>query len=292
MSSFKEKYEEYLAEFNKKLEKFCSELKCKPPVLDKSMKYSLSSGGKRVRPVLAFATADLYGVKREEVADFALAIELIHTYSLIHDDLPCMDNDDFRRGQPSNHKVFGEGNAVLAGDGLLNTAYSILFEACRKGKNYLSAAAYICNCAGVDGMIAGQSADLLHENDSSVDEETLIYIYENKTAKLIQAPVMAACILGGGKYYSEMQSFAKSLGFLFQITDDILDVEGQFEDMGKSIGKDKNCGKYTGVRLFGLDACKLRADMLCTSCKKYLEGVKGDTSFLSGFADMVRYRKK
>ena len=292
MADFTKEYEKYHSEFESALGKFCSELKCKPEILEKSLKYSLTLGGKRVRPVLALATAEMLGVPQADIMNFALAIELIHTYSLIHDDLPAMDNDDFRRGKPSNHKVFGEGNAVLAGDGLLNTAYSVLLKECFKGETRISAASYICDCAGINGMIAGQSADLLYENESCVEEDALIFIHENKTAKLIQAPVVAASILSGGKYYSELKSFSKTLGYLFQLTDDILDVEGTFEGMGKSIGKDGKYGKYSGVKLLGLDGCKLKADMLGESCKKYLEGMKCNTSFLYDFVDFVKNRRK
>ena len=138
--NFDEKYGAYLKEFNAVLYNFCQNLNCRPDVLNGSLKYSLQLGGKRIRPVLLLATADLLGLERRKVLNFALALELIHTYSLIHDDLPEMDNDDFRRGKPSNHKVFGTGNAVLAGDGLLNTAYSILLKECRNGVEYVSAA--------------------------------------------------------------------------------------------------------------------------------------------------------
>ena len=153
---FKEKYNGYLEDFDRTLKLFCDNLDCRPQILCDSLKYSLDSGGKRVRPVLALAVSDMLGVDKRKVSNFALAIELIHTYSLIHDDLPEMDDDDFRRGRPSNHKVFGVGNAVLAGDGLLNTAYSVLLKECRKGVEFVSAAEFICDCAGVYGMIAGQ----------------------------------------------------------------------------------------------------------------------------------------
>ena len=139
MYSFKEKYGEYLSAFEVRLKRFYEELTCRPQILDDSLKYSLKSGGKRVRPVLMLAAADLVGAQNCGVEDYALALELIHTYSLIHDDLPEMDNDDFRRGRPSNHKMFGAGNAVLAGDGLLNTAYYILFERCADGKLFADA---------------------------------------------------------------------------------------------------------------------------------------------------------
>lgn len=292
MTEFNAKYQEYLDEFNTALTAFCDNLKCRPEILSDSMKYSLQLGGKRIRPVLMLAAGDLLGVGHSKLVNFALALELIHTYSLIHDDLPEMDNDDFRRGKPSNHKVYGTGNAVLAGDGLLNTAYSILLKECHKGAEYISTAEFICDCAGINGMIAGQSADLLHERDTSCNEPTLNYIYENKTAKLIIAPVIVPSILSGGRCYAELKSFGRDLGCLFQITDDILDVEGSFDALGKSIGKDKEEGKYTSVSLYGIDGSKLRADVLAERCRTVLEGIDGDNKFLSELVDYVRNRRK
>lgn len=291
MADFNEKFSEYARYADECVEKFCNELDCRPAILRESMVYTLQSGGKRLRPSIMFAVAEGLGVVREEVEKFALALELIHTYSLIHDDLPEMDNDDFRRGKPSNHKVFGAGNAVLAGDGLLNTAYGILFKQGRKGEAQLSAAEYICHCAGVYGMIAGQSADLLSENDSSCDEERLSFIYENKTAKLIKAACAVPSILAGGRYFPEFKAFGEKFGNLFQLTDDILDVEGNFEELGKSTGKDKEEGKFTAVGLYGLEGCKLRADIICDECLRILEGIGCDTSFLSGLTRFVLTRK-
>lgn len=290
MTDFNEKYAEYQTEFEKELDNFCKNLDCKPGILADSLIYSLKIGGKRIRPVLMIAVADLLKVEREKIYNFALALELIHTYSLIHDDLPEMDNDDFRRGKPSNHKMFGSGNAVLAGDGLLNTAYSVLFGECFNGFEYVSAAKYICDCAGIYGMIAGQSADLLHENDSAVDEEILNFIYDKKTAKLIEAAVVVPAILCGGKYFSELKAFGKNLGNLFQLTDDLLDVEGNFEDLGKSTGKDLAKGKYTGIRLYGLEGSKIKADLITDKCTALLEGFEEDTDFLKNLALFVRQR--
>lgn len=290
MISYKEKYNEYLTGFDGLLEDFCRGLNCKPEKLAESLKYSLKSGGKRLRPVLMFAVGELLGVERGKLSNYALALELIHTYSLIHDDLPEMDNDDYRRGRLTNHKVFGTGNAVLAGDGLLNTAYSLLFGECFKGNDYVSAAKFICDCAGINGMIAGQSADLEHENDESVDESVLNFIYENKTAKLLVAAVVVPSILCGGKYYTELKTFGSVLGNLFQLTDDILDVEGSFEQLGKSTGKDSAEGKYTGVRLYGLDGSKVRADVLADKCTGILEKFDGDISFLKDLVQFVRQR--
>lgn len=290
MTDFDIKYNEYQKKFEDYLINFCDKLECKPEILKESLIYSLKIGGKRIRPVLMLAFADLFKLDSSSILNYALALELIHTYSLIHDDLPEMDNDDFRRGKLSNHKVFGVGNAVLAGDGLLNTAYSILFNECFNGGDYISAAKYICDCAGIDGMIAGQSADLLHENDDSVDEDILNFIHLNKTAKLIMAACVPPSILCGGKFYSEIKTFARDLGCLFQLIDDILDVEGSFEKMGKSIGKDSCEGKYTAVRIYGLDDCKLRADLYYDRCIKMLEGLDGDTEFLKKMVYFVRQR--
>lgn len=287
---FDEKYEEYLHYFNEELQKYCDEhFKTTPEILGDSMRYSVLLGGKRIRPVLMFAVGDVLGVERDKLLPFAIALELIHTYSLIHDDLPEMDDDDYRRGKPSNHKVYGQGNAVLAGDGLLNSAYSLLFSECFKGNEYISAAEYICNCAGIFGMIAGQSADLLYENVQP-NEDILDFIYENKTAKLITASVVVPSIFKSGESFSELQTFGKILGYLFQLTDDILDVCGNFTQLGKSIGKDDAAGKLSAVRLYGLDDCRLRADMVGDNCLKILDGLNGDCSFLYEFINFVKSR--
>ncbi len=290
MTDFNAAYESYLTSFNLYLDNFCDKLDCKPTVLRESLIYSLKLGGKRVRPVLMLATADLLGVEEDKIKPYALALELIHTYSLIHDDLPDMDNDDFRRGKPSNHKVFGAGNAILAGDGLLNTAYSLLFDQCIKGSEYVCAAKFICDCAGIFGMIAGQSADLLHERDEQADESELDFIYENKTGKLITAAAVVPSILNGGKYFSELKALGNKLGYLFQLTDDILDVEGSFKELGKSLGKDEKDGKLTGVKVYGLENCKLRADVLGDECITIIDGMDGDCSFMYGFVDFIKTR--
>lgn len=291
MSSFREQYDKYAEEFNKILSDYCKDFWCEPKILADSLLYSLQIGGKRVRPVMMFATADLLGVPKGKLTAYALAIELIHTYSLIHDDLPEMDNDDYRRGKLSNHKVFGIGNAVLAGDGLLNTAHAILLGACRAGEEYISAAEVINQAAGIYGMIAGQSADLLHENDAECSEEVLGFIYRNKTAKMLTAPLIVPSVLAGGKHYSELKLFGENFGCLFQLTDDILDVEGNFDQLGKSIGKDNDENKYTAVKLFGLEGAKLRADMLAGKCIKILEGIEGDTAFFKQLVDFVLTRR-
>lgn len=289
---FDKKYSEYAQYFEGELKVWLDEISTTPALLGESMKYSVTLGGKRIRPVIMYAVGDALGIDRKVITPFAVAMEFIHTYSLIHDDLPEMDNDDFRRGKPSNHKVYGTGNAVLAGDGLLNTAYSILFGECFKGNEHISAAKFICDAAGIYGMIAGQSADLSHEGDKAADEDTLNYIYENKTAKLIIASATVPSVLAGGKYYSELKEFGRRLGFLFQLTDDILDVCGDFSLLGKSTGKDKDEGKLTAVSLYGLDASKVKTDLLGDDCYRILDGIECNASFLYGIVDFVKSRLK
>ena len=285
-------YEKYLAKFEKYALSYMEQIQTKPSVLGESMRYSLLSGGKRIRPVLALACADVLGIADEEILPFALALEMIHTYSLIHDDLPAMDNDDFRRGKPTSHKAFGEANAILAGDALLNESYGICLNESMKGEKYAVAAKFLNECAGIQGMIVGQSADIYYsELGQEVSEEDLLYIYEHKTGKLILAPISIVSLLAGGKYYVEMESFGKLLGRLFQMTDDILDVTGDFDDLGKNVGKDEGKNKLTCVRVYGLDGAKVRADMCARDCHAVLEGIDGDTSFLHGLVDYVLNRK-
>lgn len=288
--TYNEEYQTYLTRFEGALKLYCESLNVEPNLLKESMVYSLSLGGKRIRPVLLLSSYEMLGGK-EDVMPFAIALEMIHTYSLIHDDLPAMDNDDYRRGKLSNHKVFGEGNAVLAGDALLNTAYELCFNECKKGYERIEAARYLASCAGVNGMIAGQSADLAAEG-KEVSENELAFIHAHKTAKLIMAPMVMAAILTGGKYILELTEFSSCLGNLFQLTDDILDEEGDFASLGKTVGKDRAEGKLTAVRLYGLAACKVRADLLATRCHRILEGIERDTTFLHELVDFVRTRKK
>lgn len=292
MYDFHGEYKRLQTKFEDYLNNYVRELKTTPKILGDSMAYSLTLGGKRVRPVLLLATAELLSVADEDALPFALALEMVHTYSLIHDDLPAMDNDDFRRGKPSNHKVFGEGNAVLAGDALLNTAYQICLKECLKGQRQVSAASLLCECAGIDGMIAGQSADLYYQEFSAEQsEENLEYIYENKTGKLLQAPTGIASILAENKYYLQLSEYAKMLGLLFQITDDILDVEGDFSQLGKTIGKDAQENKFTSIRYYTLEGAKIRAEVYAEKCCTLLEGIDADTSFLKDLVFYVKNRK-
>jgi len=289
--NFHSQFQQYQDLFEEYTKNYVQNLKTNPKHLGESMAYSLLLGGKRVRPVLALATADVLGVEKEEILPFTLAIELIHTYSLIHDDLPAMDNDDYRRGKPANHKVFGEANAILAGDGLLNSAYSICFDECLKGEKYIYASQYLNDCAGIYGMLAGQSADLyFSEKDRAYSEEDLAYIYAHKTGKLLLAPVAIASILANNRSFPALESFGKLLGDLFQLTDDILDEVGEFDKLGKTVGKDKEENKLTAVRLYGLENARVNADICAADCHAVLDGVEGDTRFLNDLVDFVRNR--
>ncbi|MCD8205293.1 MAG: polyprenyl synthetase family protein [Clostridia bacterium] len=292
MSGFEKKYEIFRSRFGKKLGEYLAKTKLEPEISDRSFKYSLEVGGKRVRPVIMLATAEYLGVPCEEALDFALPLELIHTYSLIHDDLPEMDDADMRRGHASSHKMFGAGYAVLAGDSLLNTAYSLLFKKCLSGVKETIAAGLICDFAGAEGMIAGQYADLFYEGTEEKSDAALDFIYGNKTGKLITAAYLVPSVLSGGKERENLSALGKKTGFLFQLVDDILDVEGTKEELGKGVGTDATSGKLTYVSLHGMDESKKRADELARECEDILRGMDGDTEFFSGLVQNFRMRVK
>ncbi len=291
MYDYQQKYAEYLQIFEEYLHTYAEKLKTVPPILGEAMRYSLLSGGKRIRPVLMLATAEILGVEQELVLPYATALEMIHNYSLIHDDLPAMDNDDFRRGKPSCHKAYGEAYAILAGDALLSQALSLVLEMSLKGEKYVLAAKLLCDFAGMNGMILGQVADMQHTaNREALTEETLRFIQENKTGKLLLASLLIPSILADNRYYIRLEQFGKEFGRLFQITDDILDVEGEFDQIGKSVGKDENSDKLTCVKLYGLQGAKLRADECFARCRALLEGIDCNTEFLDNLVLFVRER--
>ncbi len=287
--NFQARYDRYLDVFERGLQAFCGDMRYEPPVLTESMRYSLLSGGKRVRPVLFFAALDLFGLPYPERLPLAIALECIHTYSLIHDDLPAMDNDDFRRGRPSNHKRFGEGNAILAGDALLSLAFDLLLRESKEDPRALEAAIELSRAAGAEGMIAGQSADLLYTANETCGERELSFVYVHKTGKLIAAPLcMAAAIAGREK--EQMRAFGEELGTLFQLTDDILDMKGESAKMGKTLGKDEKERKLTCVGVYGLRASEELADACAARCLLALKDISGDVGFLSDFVSLVRNR--
>ena len=291
MAQFEENYEKLRSQFEQILTDYLASFTVEPQVLSESFRYSLENGGKRIRPVLMLASAQMFGGKVSDVAGLSVALEMIHTYSLIHDDLPAMDNDDFRRGKPSSHKQFGEGQAILAGDALLNQAYQLLFEECRKGRTYLNAACFIAKNAGADGMVAGQAADLYYQGKEA-NADIYDFIVRNKTAKMIESAVAAPAFVydADGNILSLITGFGKNLGILFQLTDDILDVEGKFEKLGKSLGKDKKEDKLTGVKVYGLTESKLRVDVVGDDCIKIIDGIDGDTRFLYDFVTFIKTR--
>ena len=232
-----------------------------PDKLEESMAYSLAAGGKRLRPVLLLASCETAGGNPDEAMAFACAIEMIHTYSLIHDDLPALDNDDLRRGKPTSHVKFGEAGAILAGDGLLNTAAEIMAREAAAMNDPRGARAMACimRHAGVSGMIGGQSVDVASENLEPT-EETVSYIHRHKTADLLEAAVEAGLILAGAppELTETGRQFAHHYGMAFQMTDDLLDVTGDAKLMGKNTGMDAEQHKMTWVSLKGLE--KTRED--------------------------------
>ncbi len=218
--------------------------------LFEAMEYSLLAGGKRLRPVFAFEFCRMCGADWHKAAPFAAAIEMIHTYSLIHDDLPSMDNDDFRRGRPTNHKVYGEAMAILAGDALLTDAFCVASTA-----GNAEGIAVLAECAGSLGMVGGQVLDIMSE-ERLLTEQEVIDIQTRKTGALINAACVTGVIAGGGseEQIAAAGRFAGALGMAFQIRDDMLDVIGTQEEMGKGVGTD--AGKNTFVRLYGLEKCE------------------------------------
>ncbi|MBR6890721.1 MAG: polyprenyl synthetase family protein [Clostridia bacterium] len=239
-----------------------------PWLLSQSMRYSLSAGGKRLRPCMLLAAVDMLGGDAEDALDFACAVEMIHTYSLIHDDLPGMDDDTLRRGRPTNHVVFGQGQAILAGDGLLNSAFeTMLNHACAHPEGaarYLSAIREIATGAGVGGMIGGQVMDLYCERSHEGGERALEYIQYGKTACMFIYPLRAAARLceAPGEALEALTDYGRAFGLLFQATDDLLDVTGTQQDMGKTLGKDAQSGKLTCVSVYGLEGARARVDGL------------------------------
>lgn len=241
--------------------------------VDDAMAYSLLAGGKRIRPVLLMATAEALGVKGYNYLPVACGLEMIHTYSLIHDDLPCMDDDNYRRGRLTNHKVFGEAMAVLAGDGLLTLAFEVMLEQKNVDPRVLiETVREMAMCAGNFGMVGGQGLDLENEG-KSISAEELRKMHAGKTGALFIAAVRGGAHLAGANEQEllALTKFADLLGLAFQITDDILDVEGTTEDLGKPAGSDEKNHKSTYVSLYGLEAAKALAEKTVAEALECLE---------------------
>ncbi|WP_105176913.1 MULTISPECIES: polyprenyl synthetase family protein [Clostridium] len=251
-------------------------------VVYESAGYSVNIGGKRIRPILLILTYSLYKDNIEKIMPMAAAIEMIHTYSLIHDDLPCMDDDDLRRGKPTNHKVFGENIAVLAGDALLNEAMTLLMKSSLElGESALKASYEISKAAGPEGMIGGQVVDVLSEV-SEISKEELEYMHEKKTGELIRVSIVAGGILARvpSGDIEALNEYGKKLGLAFQIKDDILDVIGTKETLGKATNRDKELNKTNFITVYGLEKCEELCKMLTDECTKILDNLSVDASLL------------
>lgn len=292
MQSLQETLTRYRAFLEPALQSYLSDPAI-PETLRSSMLYSVSAGGKRLRGCLCLAACRLAGSDPARAIPFACALEMIHTYSLIHDDLPCMDNDDYRRGKPTNHKVYGEGNAVLAGDGLLSYAFEIILTAALKSGNHalVDAAAEIASGAGVFGMVAGQSADLANEQNPCRDIDALQFIHNHKTGSLLTASILSGAKVGGAspELLTALKRYGEAYGRLFQITDDLLDVTGDFAHMGKTIGKDAKSDKLTYVTLYGLESAKTLAFKAAEEAVSALNGYQG-TEFFTELAEYTLQR--
>jgi geranylgeranyl diphosphate synthase type II len=268
-------------------------------VIRDAMEYSLLAGGKRLRPTLLLASCDFAGGNCEAALPYAFAIEAIHTYSLIHDDLPAMDNDDLRRGKPTNHVIYGEGMAVLAGDGLLNTAFEVMLkdaasetdDAMRLRK--VKAAAVIAECAGINGMIGGQVADI-SEKGEEASAEMIEFIELKKTAALIKAPIIAGLTIGGADddTINDFTEYGELLGVGFQIADDILDMTSDAETMGKKTQKDADEEKCNYAYVYGLETARDTLHALTEKAVSLLDKYGDDSSFFRELALKLETRNK
>lgn len=265
--------------------------------INKSMRYSFTASGKRLRPMLLIEFSKLFNQPCFNILDMAAAVEMIHTYSLIHDDLPAMDNDSLRRGKPTNHVVFGEDVAILAGDALLNYAFETMIEcALRDPLNalrYLEASKIIGEASGHKGMILGQIADMMNEG-IEIDIETLNFINRHKTGDLLRASMMAGAVLGGADKETlvKVDAIGSKMGLCFQIVDDILDIEGNAKVMGKTPGTDEKNDKVTYPKLLGIEQSKTLVEALKAESLELLAQLEGDTAFIANLLCFIAERDK
>ena len=290
-SEMKVQLKEYQQFIETYMDENCFQYDSEPQkILFNAMRYSLLAGGKRLRPVFVFDFCRMCGGDWKAAAPFAAAIEMVHTYSLIHDDLPCMDNDDYRRGRLTNHKVYGEANAVLAGDALLTAAFSYLAKAPFDAETRIRAVEVLSNCAGELGMVGGQVLDMMSEERQCTAQE-VIDIQSRKTGALIKAACLLGVLAGQGSkvQFRAAADFAQHLGLAFQIRDDMLDVIGNAEELGKAVGVDTV--KNTFVQLHGLDKCDVLVHEHTDIAKNALT-VFADNEFMLGLADQLVGRTK
>lgn len=295
MSSIKNQLNDYCVKINSELDKLVPENEALQKTIYESMRYSLLIGGKRIRPILTLAVCKMFDGDVEKAMPFACAIEMIHTYSLIHDDLPAMDNDDYRRGVETNHKVYGEGIAVLAGDALLNKSFETMVSALNDKTNLegkIKAIQVIANAAGTEGMIGGQVIDLESEG-KKIDYETLKKMHILKTGNLIEASAVVGALLAGAAQedIKKIYSFASNLGLAFQIRDDILSEIGDRDKLGKNTGNDREKDKSTYVTILGLEQSKLLLKKTTDTAVKVLADYSDKAEFLVELADYLLDRE-
>ena len=264
-------------------------------IIYESMKYSLAAGGKRIRPILCLKTYEMLGGESQEIMELAMAIECIHTYSLIHDDLPAMDNDDYRRGLLTNHKVYGEDIAILAGDGLLNLAFEKMIGWAmdyENPSNGLKAIYKLAKAAGIEGMIGGQVVDV-KTNGCAVDLETINYVQLNKTSALIEASILVAALAKGVKdeQLKNLEIYARNIGISFQIKDDILDVTSSLEELGKNIGSDMQNDKSTFLSFHSIEESEAIIEEMKLKALEAIEQFENNQFFID-LADYLVSRTK
>ena len=263
-----------------------------------AMRYSALTPGKRLRPILMEETSVLFLGDAPELPEFMAAIELIHSYSLVHDDMPCIDNDEYRRGRITTHAVFGEDTALLAGDGLLNYAYEVAISSFKHTKDPIKCAKalkVLSKKAGIFGMVGGQALDVKSEKTNRLlTKEDLLFIHKNKTAALIEASMMIGGILAGAtdEEVKKLEEAATKIGIAFQIRDDILDVEGSFEELGKDIGSDEENGKETYVTLFGMDKAKADVEKYSEDALNIIRSFTVKNPFLEELVENLVNRNK
>ena len=266
-----------------------------PDTIYAAMRYSLLAGGKRLRPILCLASYELIGGSIDVALPTACALEMIHTMSLIHDDLPAMDNDDYRRGKLTNHKVYGEDIAILAGDGLLAYAFEYIATQTKgvSADRVLKAIAHLAKAAGANGLVGGQVVDLESEGQPDIAIETLTYIHKHKTGALLESCVVCGAILAGAtdREIEKLSHFAQNIGLAFQIIDDILDITATQAELGKTAGKDLQAQKATYPKLWGLEESKRQANRLVAEAKTMLTEFGDKAKPLQALADYITERK-
>ena len=294
---FKAQLKKYQDLVNQELEKYVKKQKCPEEILNNSMEYSLMAGGKRLRPILVISTYEIFKNDIEKCMPYAMAIEMVHNFSLIHDDLPGIDNDDFRHGKPTNHKKFNEATAILAGDGLLNNAYIVISNDLKNTLNIeeLKKKINVFNefPKAVDRMIAGEYVDTEVEG-KNINEEALEYIHKNKTGALLKLCVRMGAILANcpERDLEKLTNYAEKIGLAFQIKDDILSEEGNEEILGKPVGNDKELEKCTYVTKFGLQGAKDKLDRITNEALEELQEYGEKAEFLKELAIYIKNRNK